>query len=73
MQETQVQRLGLEDPLEKRMATTPVFLPGDSPGQKEPGKLQSMGPQRVGHDWATKYAHTNDFSDWIAYSSFAAL
>ena len=55
------------------MATTPVFLPGDSPGQKEPGKLQSMGPQRVGHDWATKYAHTNDFSDWIAYSSFAAL
>ena len=36
------------------MATTPVFLPGESHGQREdPGGLQSMGWQRVGHNWAT--------------------
>ena len=34
MQETRVQSLGWEDPLEKGMATTPVFLPGESHGQK---------------------------------------
>ena len=33
---------------------TPVFLPGASPWIKEPGRLQSMGLQRVGHSWATK-------------------
>ena len=53
MQETQVQSPGQEDPLEEGMATTPVFLPGESPRREEPGKLQSMGPQRVRHDWAT--------------------
>ena len=50
MQETWVQSLGQEDPLEEGMATTPVFLPGESPWTEEPGKLQSMGLQRVGHD-----------------------
>ena len=34
MQETQVQSLGQEDPLEKGMATIPIFLPGESHGQK---------------------------------------
>ena len=34
LQETQVRSLGQEDPLEKEMATTPVFLPGESHGQK---------------------------------------
>ena len=34
MQETWVQSLGQEDPLEKEMATTPVFLPGKSHGQR---------------------------------------
>ena len=34
MQETQVHSLGGEDPLEKEMVTTPVFLPGESFGQK---------------------------------------
>ena len=32
---------------------SPVFLPGDSPWTEEPGGLQSVGSQRVGHDWAT--------------------
>ena len=35
---------------------TPVFLPGESLWTEEPGGLQSMGSQRVGHDWATKYS-----------------
>ena len=50
MQETQVRSLGWEDPVEKRMQPTPVFLPGESRGQK-PGRLQSMGSRRVRHDW----------------------
>ena len=48
-QETKVRSLGWEDSLEKGMAT-PVFLPGESPWTEEPGRLQSMGLQRVGHD-----------------------
>ena len=43
-----------EDPLEEGMAT-PVFLPGESPGTEEPGGLQSLGSQRVRHDWAIKH------------------
>ena len=48
-QETQVQSLGWEDPMEKGRAT-PVYLTGESPWTEEPGRLQSMGLQRVGHD-----------------------
>ena len=36
--------------LEKEMATTPVFLPGETQGMGEPGGLPSMGSHRVGHD-----------------------
>ena len=52
MQETWVQFLGWEDPLEEGMATqnTPGFLPGESPWTEELGGLQSMESQRVGHD-----------------------
>ena len=51
MQETRVQSLGQEDPLEKGMATNSrIFLPGESHGQRSPGRLQSMGSQRVGQD-----------------------
>ena len=42
-QETQVHSPGWEDPLEKRMATPPVFLPGESHGQRRACRLQSMG------------------------------
>ena len=49
MQETWVQFLGWEDPLKEGMTTTPIFLPGDSPWTEVPGRLQSMGLQRVGH------------------------
>ena len=50
MQETQVQSLGQEDPLEKEMATHSRILAWRIPWTEEPGGLQSMGSQRVGHD-----------------------
>ena len=50
MQETQVQFLGWEDPLEKEMATHSSSLVWRIPPSEEPGRLQSMGSQRVGHD-----------------------
>ena len=50
MQETWVCSLGWQDPLEEGVATHSIFLPGDSPWTEEPGGLQSMGSQRVGHD-----------------------
>ena len=50
VQQTSVRSLGWEDPLEEGMASTPVFLPGESPWTEEPGGLQSMGSQKVGHD-----------------------
>ena len=49
-QETQVQSLGREDPLEKEMATHSSILAWRIPWTEEPGRLQSMGLQRVGHD-----------------------
>ena len=45
--------LGSEDPLEKEMATHPVYLPGESHGQRRLEGLQSMGSQRVRHDLVT--------------------
>ena len=50
MQETQVQSLGWEDPLEKEMATHSTTLAWKIPRIKEPGGLQSIWLQRVGHD-----------------------
>ena len=50
VQETQVQSLGQKDPLEKEMATHSGVLAWKIPWTEEPGQLQSMGSQRVGHD-----------------------
>ena len=50
MWETQVQSLGREDPLEKEMATHSSIVAWKIPWTEEPGRLQSMGSQRVGHD-----------------------
>ena len=49
-QETQVRSLGREDPLEKGMATHSSILAWKIPRTEEPGRLQSMGSQRVGHN-----------------------
>ena len=54
MQETQVQSLAVEDLLEKEMTTHSSILAWKIPGIEEPGELQSMGSQRVGHDLVTK-------------------
>ena len=48
-----VQSLGWDDPLEKEMATHSSTLAQKTPRMEEPGSLQSMGSQRVGHDRAT--------------------
>ena len=53
MQETWIQSLGREDPLEKEMATHSSTLAWKIPWMEEPKRLQSMGSQRVGHDRAT--------------------
>ena len=53
MQETQVQSLDQEDPLEKEMASHSSIPAWRIPWTEEAGRLQSMGSQRVGHDWAT--------------------
>ena len=50
MQETQVRSLGQDGPLEKGMATFSNILAWRIPWTEEPGGLQSMGSQRVGHD-----------------------
>ena len=53
MQDNWVQPLGWEDPLEKGMATHSSILAWRVPWTEEPGRLQSMGLQRVGYDWVT--------------------
>ena len=68
MQETQVRSLGGEDLLKKGMATNSSILAGKIPWTEEPGGLQSMGLQRVGHDWATN-TFTSMFSSVSSLSS----
>ena len=50
MRETWVRSLGREDPLEKEMAIHSSTIAWKTPWTEEPGRLQSMGSQRVGHD-----------------------
>ena len=66
IRETWVWSLGWEDCLEEVEQPTLVFLPWESPWTEEPGGLQSMGLQRVGHDWVTKHAHTHTEEIWMA-------
>ena len=53
MQETWVQSLGWEDPLEKGMVTHSSIFAWKIPWTEESGQLQSTGSQRVGHNWVT--------------------
>ena len=74
MWETRVPSLGWEDALEKEMATHSSTLAWKIPWMEEPGRLQSMGLQRVRHDWATSLT----FIQWricccCCCSSFAKL
>ena len=69
MRETWVQSLGWEDPLEKGMATHSSILAWRIPWREEPGGLQSMGSQRVRHDWAISF-HFSMPSDIYIYIGF---
>ena len=59
MQETQVQSLGGEDPLEEEMATHSSVLAWEIPWAEGPGRLQSIGSQRVRHNLGTKHEIPN--------------
>ena len=56
-QEMQFQSLGWEDPLEEEMGTHSSILAWKIPWTEEPCGLWSMGPQRVGHDWAIEHTY----------------
>ena len=71
MQETQVQFLGWEYPLEMRMATQSSILVWKILWKEEPGELQFMGSQRLGHDWAIKTQAS--FNIWFQFSSVTQL
>ena len=53
-QETWVRSLGWEDPLKEEMATHSSILAWETPWTEEPGQLQSMGLQRIGHNLVTE-------------------
>ena len=57
-QETGVQSLGQEEPLEKGIATHSAIIVCRIPWTEESGRLQSMGSQQVRHDWATNTFNT---------------
>ena len=61
MWETWVQSLGREDPLEKEVATYSSILAWRVQRMEEPGGLQSMGSQRVTHNWATSLSLSFSF------------
>ena len=64
-QETWVQSLGWEDPLKKEMATHSSFLAWETPWTEEPGRLQSTGLQRIGHNLGN-----NDSEGFIGQVTF---
>ena len=78
MWETWVQPLGWEDPLEKGKATHSSILAWRIPWTEEIGELQSVGPQRVRHNWVTNI-HTNHrgesltMTPWLQGWSLCAL
>ena len=63
MQQTQVRSLGQADPLEKDMATHSSILAWKIPWTEEPGRLQSMGSQRVRHNLVTEQGSVEFFRE----------
>ena len=73
-QKTWVRSLGQEDPLEKEIATHSCILTWRIPWTQESGGLQSMGSQRVGHDWMTNtYTISYLFFDYVFFDSNSLL
>ena len=62
LKETWVQSGGQEDPLEKGVATHSNILAWKIPWAEEPGGLQSLVPQRVGHVGATEYTNEHAYT-----------
>ena len=62
MWKTWVWSLGWEDPLRRAWQPIPVFLPGESLWTQEPAGLQSMGLQRIRHNWVTKHSTMKCYS-----------
>ena len=67
MRETWVQFLGWEDLLEKEMVTHSSTIAWRIPWTEEPGRLQSMGSERVRHDWATSVQFSSRSAIRVAY------
>ena len=70
--ETQVRSLGREDPLEKEMAIHSSPIAWKIPWMEEPGRPQSTGSQRVGHNWATPLSCL-DHTLWLVAMSLKAF
>ena len=66
----QVQSLGQDDTLEQEMVTRPSILAWEIPWTEEPGRLQSLGSQRVGHHLVTKTTIVKVTSVQYSYSQF---
>ena len=73
MKETWVWSLGREDPLEKEMATHSSTLAWKIPWMEEPGRLQSMGSQRVGQDWVTFFSFFAHYTNFFAITHSVIL
>ena len=77
MWETRVWSLAWEDPLEKEMVIHSSILAWRIPWTEKPGRLQSMGSQRVGHDWVTSpspsYWQKKKNSNSNSYSTSSSL
>ena len=70
MRETWVWSLGWEDPLEKGTTTYSSILAWRIPWTEEPGRLQSMGSQRIGHNWETITFTSPKLTNYICKNSF---
>ena len=73
MQETWIWSLDWEDPLEKEMATHSSILAWKILWTKDPGGLQSMGSQRVRHNWATKHMKVDSWNIFLSMTGLFHL
>ena len=73
MLETWVWSLGREYPLKEKIHPAPVFLPGESHRQRSLDTRQSLGSQRVGHDWTYTQACSEHWSACTTQSMFAVI
>ena len=74
MQETRIQSLGQEDPLEKGMVISPTILAWEIPWTEEPGGLESTESQRVRHDWPSgARLHTWPLTHLLCCASVSSL